>query len=294
MARCFSFLTTFIVLLAIFSSIPLSSSTPFIVLHGISMFCQDSGTVYYTQTLKSLLRVQGSCVEVGNGLRDSWMMPMESQVKDACGKIKGMAHLQGGYHMVALSQGNMVGRGVIETCDGPPVKSFISVGGPNAGHSSTFPCGKFPWCGTIGQYYEKGVYTPDTQDHLAPSGYIKIPNDMKGYLSGCRFLPKINNEVQDDQSAIRKKRFTSLTLLVLILFQADTIIMPQISSHFGYYPDGDFSAPVPVQKTQVYIKDTFGFRTLDEAGKVKFFKVPGAHLVITVDEIKRYIVPYMK
>nr|GLL16749.1 palmitoyl-protein thioesterase 1-like [Ipomoea trifida] len=166
----------------------------------------------------------------------------------------------------------MVGRGVIETCDGPPVKSFISVGGPNAGHSSTFPCGS----------------------HLAPSGYIKIPTDMKGYLSGCRFLPKINNEVNDDQSAIRKKRFTSLTLLVLVLFQADTIIMPQISSHFGYYRDGDFSTPVPVQQTQVYIKDTFGFRTLDEAGKVKFFKVPGAHLIITVDEITRYIVPYMK
>nr|GME05007.1 palmitoyl-protein thioesterase 1-like [Ipomoea batatas] len=289
MARCFSLLTTFNVVLhlAIFSSIPLSSSTPFIVLHGISMFCQDPGSIYYTTTLKSLLRVQGSCVEVGNGLISSWMMPMNAQ-------INGMPELSGGYHMVALSQGNMVGRGVIENCRGPPVRSFISVGGPNAGHSSTFPCGKFPWCGLMGRIYGMGVYNDFAQEHMAPAGYIKIPTDMKGYLTRCRFLPFINNEIKDAQSELRKKRFTHLTQLVLIMFQADTIIMPQISSHFGYYRNGDFSTPVPVQQTDVYIKDTFGFRTLDKAGKVKFFKVPGQHLVITIDEIKEYIIPFME
>ncbi|VFQ97644.1 unnamed protein product [Cuscuta campestris] len=244
----FSIAFMVLLLLAILSSTPLSSSTAFIVLHGISMMCADAGSMYYTMTLSTMTKVKGSCVEVGNGLFDSWMMPMEKQVADACGKIKGMAELKDGYHMVSLSQGNMVGRGVIELCDGPPVKNFISVGGPNAGHSSTIPCGPFPWCGVVGQFYGMGVYTPYVQDHLAPSGYIKLPNDIPAYLKECRFLPKINNEVEDNESPLRKKRFSSLSQLVLILFMADTIIMPQESSHFGYYRNGDFTKPVPMQE----------------------------------------------
>nr|GMC46513.1 Palmitoyl-protein thioesterase 1 [Ipomoea batatas]GME03697.1 Palmitoyl-protein thioesterase 1 [Ipomoea batatas] len=69
--------------------------------------------------------------------------------------------------------------------------------------------------------------------------------------------------------------------------------MPQISSHFGYYPNGDFSKAVPVQQTDLYQKDTFGFKTLDQAGKVKFFKCPGQHLLITPGDIKKYIIPFM-
>ncbi|RAL38052.1 hypothetical protein DM860_000746 [Cuscuta australis] len=257
------------------------------------MMCIDAGSMYYTMTLSSMTKVKGSCVEVGNGLFDSWMMPMNKQVPFACNKIKQMPELKGGYNMVALSQGNMVGRGVIEECDGPPVKNFISVGGPNAGHSSTFACGKFPWCGAIGKYYGMGVYNDFTQDHLAPSGYIKIPTDIQAYYKKCKYLPRINNEVPDKGSASRKKKFSSLHTLVLVLFQMDTIIVPQESSHFGYFPNGDFSKPVPMQQTDVYQKDMFGLQTLDKAKKIKFYKVPGAHLVITPPEIQKYILPHM-
>ncbi|CAH9145934.1 unnamed protein product [Cuscuta epithymum] len=285
--------TIFVLQLIVFSFIPFSSSTPFIVLHGISMACVDGGSTYYTMTLSSMTKVKGQCVEVGNGLFDSWMMPMNKQVADACGKVKRMPELKGGYNMVALSQGNMVGRGVIEECDGPPVKNFISVGGPDAGHASTYPCGKFPWCNTIGHFYGMGVYNDFAQTHLAPSGYIKIPSDIPGYLKGCRYLPRLNNEIKDKDSALRKKKFSSLERLVLVLFQADTIILPQESSWFGYYPNGDFSKAVPMQQTDVYKKDLFGLQTLDKAKKIKFFKVPGFHLGITPPEIQKYMVPYM-
>ncbi|CAH9063641.1 unnamed protein product [Cuscuta epithymum] len=289
----FSFSILLLLDMLLFAAIPLSSSTPFIVLHGISMQCNDAGSIYYTMTLTTLTKVKGSCVEVGNGLMDSWMMPMNNQVENACGKLKAMPELKDGYNMVALSQGNMVGRGVIELCDGPPVKNFISVGGPNAGHSSTIACGPFPWCAQIGIFYGMGVYTPYVQEHLAPSGYIKLPNDIPAYLRECKFLPKINNEVEDSESALRKKRFSSISQLVLVLFMGDTIILPQESSWFGYYPNGDFAKVVPMQQTDVYLKDLFGLQTLDKAGKIKFFKVPGQHLVITVPEIQQFILPYM-
>lgn len=47
-------------------------------------------------------------------------------------------------------------------------------------------------------------------------------------------------------------------------------------------------------QTLLYIEDWIGLRTLDEAGKVKFISVPGGHLKITVNEMREYIVPYLK
>ncbi|RRT72522.1 hypothetical protein B296_00026967 [Ensete ventricosum] len=59
-------------------------------------------------------------------------------------------------NVVNGGSGNLIGRAVIEFChNGPPVKNFISLGGPHAGTASV------PLCGVSA--------------HLAPSGYLKIP-----------------------------------------------------------------------------------------------------------------------
>ncbi|RWW19993.1 hypothetical protein GW17_00015923 [Ensete ventricosum] len=60
------------------------------------------------------------------------------------------------YRVPVCHSGNLIGRAVIEFChNGPPVKNFISLGGPHAGTASV------PLCGVSA--------------HLAPSGYLKIP-----------------------------------------------------------------------------------------------------------------------
>lgn len=93
-------------------------------------------------------------------------------------------------------------------------------------------------------------YDVNLQAHLAPSGYLKLPNvsifciciqakqtkqfwfcmtwkfinsiflffqNIAAYLSKCSFLPKINNELPDERNATYKQRFTSLQNLVLIM-----------------------------------------------------------------------------
>jgi hypothetical protein len=47
-------------------------------------------------------------------------------------------------------------------------------------------------------------------------------------------------------------------------------------------------------QTKLYTEDWIGLRTLDEAGKVKFFNLSGDHLDITHSDMKTYIVPYLK
>ncbi|KAG5565404.1 hypothetical protein RHGRI_001336 [Rhododendron griersonianum] len=72
--------------------------------------------------------------------------------------------------------GNMVGRGVVEFCDGAPqVKNFISLAGPHAGIASLPFCGSGVLCILVDYLVKLAVYGSYVQKHLAPANYLKIP-----------------------------------------------------------------------------------------------------------------------
>ncbi|CAI0413065.1 unnamed protein product [Linum tenue] len=171
-----------------------------------------------------------------------------------------------------MKQGNLVSRAVIEFCeDGPPVMNYISLAGPHAGIASV------PMCG----------------DHLAPSGYLKLPDDMSAYLSKSKFLPQLNNEHPEARNPTFKQRFRSLKNLVLIMFEEDEVIVPKETAWFGFYPDGEFSPVLPVQQTRLYQEDWIGLKQMNEEGRVQFVKVPGGHLGISDSDLKQYVIPHL-
>ncbi|KAG7558331.1 Alpha/Beta hydrolase fold, partial [Arabidopsis thaliana x Arabidopsis arenosa] len=194
------------------SLVHIAVSIPFIMLHGISAECSDHTNSNFPRLLSNLSGSRSSCVEIGNGKIDSWLMPLTKQVEIVCDKVKQMKELRLGYNIVARSQGNLVARRLIEFCDdGPPVYNYVSLAGPHAGESSVPFCGcDIEWCDIADKLIQKNIYSAFVQDHLAPSGYIKIPNDIPEYMKSSKYLPKLNNEIPNQRNSTYKDRFTRL------------------------------------------------------------------------------------
>jgi len=133
---------------------------------------------------------------------------------------------------------------------------------------------------------------------------------MERYLATNHFMTSINNEIPARFNQTYKDNLLALEGLVLVLFDRDKTVVPMESGWFGSYaipdekeiqrlaveserlaeqasdsltlpwplPWQDPPTVIPMRQQPLYLDDTIGLRTLDEAGKVYLEACAGEHM----------------
>ena len=264
---------------------------PIAVFHGITESCDMKGTSTLVNDLKRDLGVHVECIEIGNGFLDTIFKNLQSQVEEACDKIKSNPNFQSKFNILGLSQGTLIGRYIIEKCDMQgQVAKYMSFDGPQMGIGSIpkLTCGTF--CDFLVNMTAPTFYK--LQDTIGPAAYFRFKYDQEYYMEHNTFLKMLNNENEIKDEEIYK-RFSSLEKVKLIKNRADSVIVPRESCWFEFY-DFEGNNIVPLEESEFYIKDFIGLRKLIEEGKVIFTEFTGEHILYNIVEYWEEIVEFFE
>lgn len=125
------------------------------------------------------------------------------------------------------------------------------------------------------------AYAGWVQKRLVQATYWHDPKNEDAYKNKSTFLAEINNERRVNEKYVR--RLQSLDNFVMVKFINDTIVQPVDTQWFGFYKPGSDSITLPLEESEIYIKDKLGLRKMKEDGKLKFIAVEGNHLQIKSD-----------
>ena len=265
-------------------------ATPIAVLHGLGDCCCFSGMTDFTRYLGLEANTLARCIEVGDGPIASWLMGLRLQVDTACANLKKVPEFANGVTLVGLSQGGLLARALAQYCD-IPVRTVISIGGPQMGLSSTPKCTTGYYCDIYQDAVDLGVYHKVPQFHIGPPGYFKDSVQYETYAEKSGFLAGFNNEKSVNSSIVEK--FGSIDKLVLVMFENDSVTDPKITQHFGYYANGSKNVLLTMNKTNDYVNDLIGLKGLDSKGKVFLETVESDHLVLSSYDTQTKVIPYL-
>mmetsp|Transcript_7481 Transcript_7481/g.12006 ORF Transcript_7481/g.12006 Transcript_7481/m.12006 type:complete len:338 (-) Transcript_7481:3378-4391(-) len=266
---------------------------PVVLAHGMGDSCFNPGMAQITKLVGEHSGTYSTCIGDGDSQAtdtvNGFLSNMIKEVEFFAKKVRKNPKLKNGFNGVGLSQGNLVIRGYIEMYNDPPVKRFISIHGPMQGAASLPQCDPEGFakalCDKVTNLVGDVAYTSFIQHLVAQANYLKDPTEMDQYLKHNIFLPKLNNEVEHEDSQKYKENFASLEKLALVQAEDDTMIFPKESEWFGHFADGGFETVLAYNETDAYKTDAFGLKTLINSGRVLFKTSKGNHLRFTLDDL---------
>ena len=177
--------------------------TPTLIFHGIRQKCEEPNIQDHVNILRKGTGGHVECIEIGNGDVTSIFTPMNIQVEEACQKVK--EHPIFGnqqFNVVGLSQGSLIGRYIVESCDTKfPVRNFVTLGGPNNGFDLQQNCDgvdnvRCEIQDKITSFPQLTPYSLVIQSTLGPANYFKDHTNLAEYIDKTSFLPYLNNEIE--------------------------------------------------------------------------------------------------
>jgi palmitoyl-protein thioesterase len=207
--------------------------------------------------------------------------------------IRNNTALQKGFHALGFSQGNNVIRGYMTKYNDPPVQTFLSLNGVNAGTARVPHCfdGANRWCHFLTESASRSAYTTFAQQHSFQANYWRDVDHYDMYLEYSQ-LAVWNNEVEHDQKQLYKENWAKTDQFVWVMATEDELVYPAESEHWGEPMTGTDNDVRLMVETKWYIDDSFGLRTADEAGKNQFESFVGSHLQFSLDDLQRWTTTY--
>lgn len=279
-----------LMILSILIIIQLSSQIPVAILHGFMSACEDEDMRYLADFIGHKTSEYSKCIETGGGAVDI-TKSFEDQAKTACEKISNDQNFDNNFAIVAISQGGILARYVIEKCNMKgKVKRFISIGGPLAGTHQLPHCLRGVTCHILNSFADWFCYKGYVQNSFGPSGYFRVSNHLDKFKKSKSVLLNTNNQGKEfDNNA--KSRFIQLDKLVLIQYKRDTMISPRQSVYFGELDEKHNL--IDMKDTEVYKNNLFGLKTLDEQGKIIKHLIDDKHCYYGWEDINNYVIPYV-
>ncbi|CAD7929189.1 unnamed protein product [Amoebophrya sp. A25] len=287
--------------------LPYGLIPPVVVSHGISSSCYEVSAMHLIPFLRNYLNTYVTCVSVGGTTEleqyvASWFYGYKSSVDTWAGLIRSDPKLKNGFLGFGFSQGNGILRGYIQRYNNPPVLTWIATHGVLGG------VGAIPGLDPLSAAL-RDIYRPLSNlvgilctsaflvNRITPCGYFRNPaqvNDTQFRRNSE--IAKMNGE--DDSSDIVphpvKSNFNLTDKFVFVKGLEDNIILPRDAEWWAFYGDNyDTIYTMPHQPW--YINNTFGLRTIVEAGKTFFRTTPRGHMQIKNSEMKvlldDYVIP---
>lgn len=192
---------------------------------------------------------------------------------------------------LGFSQGGQFLRGYIERCNTPPVHNLVTFGSQHNGISEFESCGYNDWiCNGAEALLRSGRWTHFAQSRVVPAQYFRDPRELDQYLEHSNFLADINNE-REVKNETYKKNLASLNKFAMFMFADDTVAVPKQSALFAEV-DAATGEVTPLQDRKIYKEDWLGLKQLDEAGRLDFETVPGQHMRLSNEVLRRTFQKY--
>eukprot|EP01107_Rhizomastix_libera_P012587 TRINITY_DN3189_c2_g1_i1.p1 TRINITY_DN3189_c2_g1~~TRINITY_DN3189_c2_g1_i1.p1 ORF type:complete len:224 (+),score=41.77 TRINITY_DN3189_c2_g1_i1:167-838(+) len=222
---------------------------------------------------------------------------MWTQLEDLIASIRSLADnsslYDNGYHIVAHSQGGLLSRAAIQTMDDHKVRNFVSLAGVQLGEYGV-PVIGFPWLQNLTEpLITSALYTDKMQKSVSIAGYWYDPLNHTRYLESNVFLPVINNE--NGYNPRFKENLNRINSAHFYVSPSDGVIKPWNSALLSQY-DSSGRKIVEMKDQEIYKKDTFGLRSLDESGKVFLNcvqKVPHTAWLAEKSAFEKYVLPWL-
>ena len=310
-------------------SVTSTGSRPTVFAHGMGDSCFNGGMEWVTQRTSNITGQYSTCIPTGDNLHDDtlngYFLSMNANVDVFAEKIQKDPSLAGGFDAIGFSQGNNVIRGYIARYNDPPVNTFISINGVNAGIGAVPYCipkfevpvdpnsdhkssslnahvnvdvdveGKI--CNALMEIASHRAYSEFSQTHSFQANYWRDPRpEEKENYKKYSQLAQISNSGMVTNATLNEN-YAKTQQFVWILATKDTIVWPREGEQWGApnsHADDPFDADIlPMKETEWYKSDLFGLKTADELGRNYFEHFVGNHLEFSWDQFDSWVTKYL-